>query len=365
MAFLHLFSRMPKAKSKRVRSKASVSAVVPDSGAAQPDAAPSTSHVFPSPPPEASQSSCFGLTQETIIDGLYNRMKRDGLLPFAPGPTNAPGPANAPGPSSAAQDPATQVSTHSNYQPGPPPGFAHHQATINQTLSTILGTGETQAAEPQLPPLHCVKLSAPLGAHVSHKIKANIWEGQFVHMQELVCPVPRFGEEKSKPPVQLAISEWMSAFQIFASILCERQPEASSGLLKYMSTVQGLAKSFGPEAWRHYDENFRWSKQFDAHLQWGVLDIELYTMSAHKASGKPRNIAQYKPRPQLPFRAGTCWAFQRQGYCNYAQCKFKATHCCYKCQGPHKTSSCHNSSLSQQAPPRAGPSKRGGHARKT
>ncbi|ELU13071.1 hypothetical protein CAPTEDRAFT_200129 [Capitella teleta] len=95
------------------------------------------------------------------------------------------------------------------------------------------------------------------------------------------------GSEKSN--ITLTLSEYMEAFLILIAVREERFPGDAGGMLKHLSTVQGLHKLFGAKAWLFYDRHFRLAKQHSPGISWDTADAELY-MQAEGNSRDPRML---------------------------------------------------------------------------
>ena len=272
------------------------------------------------PPPQSQDPTDSGLSSETIIDGIYDRMKRDGLLPTTPQQVDS-------APERAPSD-ATQV---------------------DQALAKLLSGEPQEVASPD--PAVSAKAFAPLSAHLSSNIKQKIWANQFIDMATLLPDYQDSDneEEKEKSKVKknvkkLNIYEFSTAFQIYISTMAERHPDYTSGLLKHLATVQKMARTYGPDAWREYDTRFRRTKQ--AHnLSWGTVDLELYSEAS--LAGIKQLSMNKNPKPAQAsnhsFRPNTCWVFQKYGACSTPNCKFQSTHNCYNCKGTHPTNNCSKS----------------------
>ena len=270
-------------------------------------------------PPTAIQQQEFSLSKETILDGLYERMKRDGLLPT---------------PSTSATQPHNTPSSSSTL-------LANADTdTIDDSIAQIMShQGEAQGHTTPDPNLS--QPFAPLSAHLPLKIQQKIWANEYVDMARLL---PDYQEEdqKDKKVKKLSIAEFNSAFQIYISTLAIKQPEATPGLLKHLAITQKMARTYGPDAWREYDTRFRQIKQFDQTIQWGHVNIELY-IETSLAGIKQMSLTQQPklpPKPYQPFPLHTCWQFQKHGSCSRPDCRYPDTHKCYTCHGSHPTTSC-------------------------
>ena len=213
-------------------------------------------------------------------------------------------------------------------------------------------SGGLQSAtpEPFPPPM---RASAPLAAHLPNRVKDRIWANSYISMATLLPSYECDSDDESKlkdrtkrhKATLLTISDFSTAFQIFIAAMSEKNPEHTAGLLKHLATLQNMARSYGPDAWREYDFRFRQLMQHDGTMQWGHTHLEIYSEASltgirakYQASSSTR---QHQPTTSnQPFRANTCWQFQRTGSCPRASCRFGDTHHCYTCRGPHPTSQC-------------------------
>jgi len=252
--------------------------------------------------------------------------------------------------------PTPGLATHST--PGPIP-HSPVQVTVgplpvhaaNTAISALLGEFPT-TTPPSIS--RSIRNSAPLGSHLPLRLKQKIWSGQFLDLASLLpqaqvdddecdaAPKPK----RPKPP-PLSIAQFVSAFHIYISVTAEQFPHLAAPMIKHLSIVQKLSENFGDEAWRHYDQQFRWAKQHNLNASWGDMDLEIYTEASLlgiKASTlKPKAFPpkRFHSGPQNSnFRPGTCWTFQSKGYCDIPNCRFRSTHSCHKCKGRHATSQC-------------------------
>ena len=209
-------------------------------------------------------------------------------------------------------------------------------------------------------------ITKPLGAHLTSGMKERIWRGEYVEMFKLLHREIRAKEGSKeeeyelakRPKVPVTIENWTAAFLTYASVYCEKFPERSVALLKYMDVIRKAQITYGGYAWVHYDEEFRARLSEDADGQWGQLDQDLYmhTMNAEKFS-KTTFTASGLPIIYRPFRgfptqsgvgaggrgrgatdgSGSCWSFNK-GACTREFCKFR--HDCSKCGGRHPVVQC-------------------------
>ena len=364
-SFNHLSSSLtgmpPKPKGKS-RNRASASKCAPRRTPAQPQpAVPDESAAQPSTldTPTASGNQPLLLSQETLLEGIYQRMRRDGLLDFGVTPPATAAPTETAVPPPAPSTPAAFLAT---MPPAPP---AHPAASA---LTQILAGESAPPGESAPLASHALAttLSTPLAAHVSARLKEKIWEGRAIDMRSLLIrndfyadsdsdderPKKRAKASKREPGSNpaLQIAEFSSAFLTYTAIIAERHPDQIPGLLKHLSTVQRMARELGHDAWRAYDQRFRVLKQHDPSLAWGLTHIELYTEVAiahavrHAKPAKqqrPFRAARSSDAGDYPRRYNTCYVFQRDGSCPLgAECPYGSTHSCYECKGRHATRTC-------------------------
>lgn len=219
-----------------------------------------------------------------------------------------------------------------------------------------------ESKELKIKKLPYMGVTKPLGAHLMLATKERIWKGEYVEILKLLHREVRAKEGSKeeeyelakRPKVPLTIENWTSAFLIFASVYCEKFPERSVSLFKYMDVIRKAQITGGGYAWAQYDE-FRARMAWDEEAKWGELDTDLWqhTMGAAKsgttiftAGGLP---IVYKPFQGKPTRggvdltsktsggAGACWDFNK-GLCTREYCRFR--HECSQCGGRHPLVKC-------------------------
>ena len=136
-------------------------------------------------------------------------------------------------------------------------------------------SGEIQSASaPLIPQDFFRSVNLPIDARVPAKIRAKIWNNEFINFGSLlVNPVldgkmqltiqnagssdlPSFALEPiSKPKKITTIDFCLTAFHIFVGVYMGKCPTEAPALMKYSEIVQDLAVR--GHNWRYYDENFR------------------------------------------------------------------------------------------------------------
>ena len=115
---------------------------------------------------------------------------------------------------------------------------------------------------------------SPLGYHLTAAMKEKIVRGEFVDLLSLLPSAKEslFKDKKDergdedRRRLSRSFSNWLQAFLIYSSIICEKCPEKSVGLLQHVDMV----------AWFVYDESFRQKLAVHPNLEWGSKDIGLW-----------------------------------------------------------------------------------------
>lgn len=218
-------------------------------------------------------------------------------------------------------------------------------------------TGETIGARQPIPDQLFVSSSLPLDARVSDKIRAKIWNEEYIDFGTLIAnpqlenkysvtvgnaesgSMPSLClEPVSKPKKITTIEAWSSCFLIFVGVYTSKYPAEAPAPMKYGEIIQDLAAR--GHSWSYYDQNFHflWQQQASA-FPWGVLHGELFLHAQSPLTRKPQPEHAAKPwvqanLPRVP--AGFCFKYHRGLAC--PGCSFK--HSCYKCSGDHRATQC-------------------------
>ncbi|XP_064000003.1 uncharacterized protein LOC135175602 [Pogoniulus pusillus] len=164
------------------------------------------------------------------------------------------------------------------------------------------GQGEAApAAEAAATPY--VGLRRPLGYQLAKATKERIWRGEFIDLFSLLHTelAPEHGPRPGD-----TLDQWVSAFLVYASVLCEKHPARCGAMFKYLDTIRKLHATYGGTSWMNYDEDFRRRAAKDPTLPWGDVDLDLWMkwMAPLKSlvSRQPRaeGEAQPSPTPQPP-----------------------------------------------------------------
>lgn len=210
--------------------------------------------------------------------------------------------------------------------------------------------------------------------HVPLKLKEKIWEGKFIDLGilnksshdidrefegegELIYRDGKLSmQKKFKEQTKLTINSWTSAFLIYVSVMLKKYPGKAQGLLKYMRDIRLLSSR--SLQWWVYDEQFRYKKARYPDSSWGIIDQELWIMSALPArdskavpststqqngiatdTNTSRNSSSFRNFNQNINGNANCWAFNKGRQCRFhPRCKFP--HACSKCGGQHPAYQC-------------------------
>jgi len=247
----------------------------------------------------------------------------------------------------------------------PPDALAEVPFTDPLTGGSSLVQGSITAVQKSLtgetirPDQLFVSSSLPLDARVSDKIRAKIWNEEYIDFGTLIAnpqlenkysvTVDTCNAEKgsipslclepvSKPKKITTIEAWNSCFLIFVGVYTSKYPAEAPALMKYGEIIQDLAAR--GHNWSYYDQNFRFLRQRQASsFPWGVLHGELWLRAQSPITRRPQPEHAAKPRvranlPRVP--AGFCFKYHRGLVC--PGCSFK--HSCYKCSGDHRATQC-------------------------
>ncbi|XP_061220596.1 uncharacterized protein LOC133218287 [Neopsephotus bourkii] len=161
------------------------------------------------------------------------------------------------------------------------------------------GQGEAAAAaaaEPAATPY--VGLRRPLGYKLAKATKERIWRGEFIDLFSLLHTelAPEYGPRPGD-----TLDQWVSAFLVYASVLCEKHPARCGAMFKYLDTIRKLHATYGGTSWMNYDEDFRRRAAKDPNLPWGDVDLDLWM----KWMAPLKSLIPRKPRPEVETQASS------------------------------------------------------------
>ncbi|XP_051494275.1 uncharacterized protein LOC127393344 [Apus apus] len=143
-----------------------------------------------------------------------------------------------------------------------------------------------------------VGLRRPLGYKLAKATKERIWRGEFIDLFSLLHTelAPEHGPRPGD-----TLDQWVSAFLVYASVLCEKHPARCGAMFKYLDTIRKLHATYGGTSWMNYDEDFRRRAAKNPNLPWGDVDLDLWMkwMAPLKSlvSRQPRAEGEAKATP--------------------------------------------------------------------
>ncbi|XP_050188133.1 spidroin-2-like [Myiozetetes cayanensis] len=153
---------------------------------------------------------------------------------------------------------------------GPATGPAGGPAPAAAPAAAAAGQGEAAAEAPATP---YVGLRRPLGYKLAKATKERIWRGEFIDLFSLLHTelAPEHGPRPGD-----TLDQWVSAFLVYASVLCEKHPARCGAMFKYLDTIRKLHATYGGTSWMNYDEDFRRRAAKNPSLPWGDVDLDLW-----------------------------------------------------------------------------------------
>ena len=144
--------------------------------------------------------------------------------------------------------------------------------------------------------------------------------------------------------------KWLDAYTTYMLVLVTAYPRRSLELLKYQQTISCAAAKFKGLSWLTYDEQFRRRAANDLTINWGQVDLELWTVT-FSGLAKPHCVicsSPYHSHSDCPSadhsrqqsRTGpVCFRFNLTSGCSSSSCQFP--HVCLRCHSPsHSILSC-------------------------
>ena len=163
-------------------------------------------------------------------------------------------------------------------------------------------------------------------------------------------PSSRMTMVRKRKPVIDTFHKWLDAYTTYMLVLVTAYPRRSLELLKYQQTISCAATKFKGLSWLTYDEQFRRRAANDLTINWGQVDLELWTVT-FSGLAKPHCIVcsspyhshnecpSADPSRQQSRTASVCFRFNRMSGCASSSCQFP--HVCRRCHSPsHSILSC-------------------------
>ena len=228
---------------------------------------------------------------------------------------------------------------------------------VSEHINDIMGTN----SKPNCPQSNdFVSLALPLDAMISDKLKNKIWGNEFIDLSVLIdqeqeegvfhlaMSTVEGGAIRLTPNRRLksidSIHKWLSAFQIFMAIYCQKHTHEFGSLLAYQNIVKRLASQGGN--WQLYDSQFRKLRQTKG-LPWQACHWELWMTCQNFRPQMPQQHRQNRENNRARVPRGWCFKYHSGGKCLSKQCNFY--HKCYACgQGNHPASKCWNKGTHQK-----------------
>lgn len=136
-----------------------------------------------------------------------------------------------------------------------------------------------------------------------------------------------------------SFNNWLQAFCIFSSVLCEKCPSKSSGLLQHIDIIPEAYKHFGGSVWFSYNESFRQKLAVHPSLKWGVKDMRLWlNIFLSQGSAFIKQSANVAPTSTPGYRKAICFNLNDGHYKWPNSCKCR--HECAFCARGHLVSKC-------------------------
>ncbi|XP_062605043.1 uncharacterized protein LOC134266847 [Saccostrea cucullata] len=254
--------------------------------------------------------------------------------------------------------------------PVPEEPQGHPPADVS--ISTTDTPGESLVQMAGLPQQQTCSADS-IAAHVPHKLKLKIWEGQFVNLSLLLKSATELDEWDSQGEVhfkngrlcvvkrkqnsQLSIEKWTSANMIYTSIIFEHSEAKAQEMLKYMRDIRlAASRSYN---WYKYDEQFRLRRVSNPTMSWGEIHSEFWLMYVSNQSNfnytsQPQeyahaNLGQYSKNTTQHFPPKTtqtsakyplsCNIYNQGKFCTFfPRCRY--SHTCSQCRGNHPRVNC-------------------------
>ena len=228
------------------------------------------------------------------------------------------------------------------------------------------------------PPIRNTGMASPLGLQrpLDRSLEEKILRGEYVDFALLLpdslthpqAPTLQFRLEDSSPgsagtpitmvrkkkPVIDSFHKWVDAFTTFMLVVVNAYPGRAAELIKYLQIISRAEAKFRGLTWRYYDEQFRRRAAQDLSLNWGLVDLELWTVT-FSGQAKPHcflcsspyhgqgdcpiaDPARRSPRGTSSSHAH-CFNFNKPSGCSRVACQFP--HVCSRCRSPaHPVTRC-------------------------
>ena len=89
---------------------------------------------------------------------------------------------------------------------------------------------------------------------------------------------------------------WVDAFTTFMLVVVNAYHGRAAELITYLQIISRTEAKFRGLTWRHYDEQFCRRATHDLSLNWGLVDLELWTVT-FSGQAKPHCFLWFQPIP--------------------------------------------------------------------
>ena len=228
------------------------------------------------------------------------------------------------------------------------------------------------------PPVRPTGMASPLGLQrpLDRSLEEKILRGEYADFALLLpdslthpqAPTLQFRLEDSSPgsagtpiimvrkkkPMIDSYHKWVDAFTTLMLVVVNAYPGRAAELIKYLQIIK-----FKGLTWRHYDKQFRRCAAQDLSLNWGLVDLELWTVT-FSGQAKPHcflcsspyhghsdcQIAD--PARRSPPGPSSSHCFNKPSGCSRVACQF--LHMCSRCRSQaHPVTRC-RTGRSEDAP---------------
>ena len=137
---------------------------------------------------------------------------------------------------------------------------------------------------------------------------------------------------KCKPVID-TFHTWLDPYTTYMLVLVTAYPRHSLGLLKYQQTISCVTAKFKALSWLTYDEQFCRRVTNDLTINWGQVDLELWTVMCSALAKLHCNICSSpfyshsdcpsaNPSRQQSRTGPVCFRFNHTVGCSCSSCQF-------------------------------------------
>ena len=160
---------------------------------------------------------------------------------------------------------------------------------------------------------------------------------------------------RKRKPIIDSFHKWLDAYTTYMLTLVSHYPRRALELLKYQQIISRAESKFRGLTWLSYDEQFRHRAAQDLSLNWGLVDLELWTVT-FSGQAKPHcyfcsspyhsqaDCPVADPSRRTTWSSGSlcCFNFNKSSGCS--RCSSQFPHVCSRCHSPsHSVLQCTSS----------------------